>query len=132
MFDIKASNIGLVMTSFYSNTMRKYADNCWRVVALIPGEHVRVVSPRKGFLQFVKLEGCEGCSVSPLFPPLSVVYLVVLASLSLLLLRLLILDFDAGVVILNININLFIIFFRGKVSLDDVMIIKCRAGDRHC
>ena len=101
--------------------MRTIGEECW----LLPGENVRVVSSRKGFLQFVKLEGGEGCSISPLLPPLGVVYLVLLASLSLLLLGLLILDFDVCVVILNIYVDLLIIFFRGKVSLDDVMIIKC-------
>ena len=82
------------MTSFYSNTKRKYADNCCKVLALLPGEYVRIMSTRKGFLQLVKLQGSEGCSISPLFPSLGVVDLVVLASLSLLLVGLFILDFD--------------------------------------
>ena len=78
------------------------------------------MSPRKGFLKFVKLEGSEGCSIPPLFPSLGVVDLMVLASLGILLLWLLILDFDAGVVILNIYVNLLLIFFRAEVSFDDV------------
>ena len=105
------SNIGLVMTTFSLDTKRKYADNS--CVELLPGEYVRVMSPRKGFLQLVQLERREGGPVSPLFPSLGVVYLVVLPSLSLLLLGLFILNFDIGVVIFNIYIDLFIvIFFR--------------------
>ena len=113
MFDINAFKYRISYDNLLCGHKAKVCGQFLLSVQLLPGEYVWIMSPRKSFLQLVKLQRREGCPVSPLFPSLGVIYLMFLTSLSLVLFWLFILNFDIGVVIFNIYVDLFIvIFFR--------------------